>query len=58
MQKCFGLPVGTYRLGIVLLTDDKQSEQMLYNVELSSDADNDVCVSDQMQSYSTFGTCF
>jgi len=57
MQKCFRLPLGTYRLGIVLLSDDKLSEQMLYNVKLSYYADSDDCVSEEMHNFS-FGTCF
>lgn len=41
--------MGTYRLGIVLLSDNMSSEQMLYSVELSSDADSDYdCVSDEI----------
>jgi len=36
LQKCFGLPVGTYRLGIVLMSDDILCEQRLHNVELCS----------------------
>ena len=53
LQICFGLPVGTYRLGIVLMSDDTQSEQKLNVVELSSNADPNVCISD-----TTFGQSF
>ena len=35
--------MGTYRLGIVLLSDDTFSEQKLYRVKLSSDYDYDDC---------------
>ena len=37
--------MGTYRLGIELLSDDMQSEQQLDSVELSSDPS---CMSDEM----------
>jgi len=57
MQMCFGLPVGTYRLGIVLLSDEMESEHKLLKVELSTQPDKDYCVSDKMHSF-TFGKCF
>jgi len=50
------LPVGKYRLGIVLLSDDRQSEQTLRSVELSSDADIDNCASNKTQNV-TFSKC-
>jgi len=57
-QKCFGLPVGTYRLGIALLSDDTLSEQKLYKVEMNFDADSDYeCVSDKMHD-TTIGKSF
>jgi len=42
--------MGTYRLGIVLLSDDTFSEQKLYRVKLSSDYDYDYddCVFDNV----------
>jgi len=53
-QTCFGLPAGTYRLGIVLLSHDRQSQHMLHGVELSSGADKGDCdVSDNF----AFGWC-
>ena len=50
--------MGTYRLGIVLLSDDTSSEQVLYSVEMSSDADSDYgCVSHETRN-TTFGKSF
>ena len=47
--------MGTYRLGIAILSDDAQVN--LYEVTLRSDADNEDCDSDKMHNF-TFGTYF
>ena len=50
LQESFCLPVGTYRLGIVLLSDDTLSEQKLDSVLLSDD-----CTSDEIHDTSLLG---